>query len=200
MRPRWLTWVFIVALAATAARGAEPEREARPALKIGVVNVPKVFANYKKTQDMDRELRNTREQKQQVADEKRNEITKLRDSIALLEIGTDERKKLEDDLQKKQVEFQSFQKITADTLVNKRRDLTEKLYAEITRCIADHAKEQGLDAVLKMDDTPLTSETVDELIFKINQKHVLYASPRVDITDAVLTRLNKGYSKEVIEK
>ena len=46
----------------------------------------------------------------------------------------------------------------------------------------------------------LTSETIDELLFKINQRSVIYASARVDITDAVLNRLNQGYSKEVIEK
>lgn len=186
-------WAAALASAAEADKGLSAPR-------IATVNIVKVFAGYKKTQDLDRDLRATREQKQQVADEKRSEITKLRESIALLEIGTEERKKKGDDLQMKQVEFQSFQKITADSLVSTRKEATEKLYAEISKAIADYSREQGLDLIVKVDDSPLTSESIDELLFKINQRGIVYSSPRLDITDAVLNRLNKGYSKEVIEK
>ncbi len=178
---------------------AAPAR-AQQAPKIGVVNVAKVFSNYRKTQELERDLKATRDQKQQVADEKRNELNKLRESIALLELGTDERKKQEEDFQKKQVEFQSFQKVTADALVNKRREATEKLYAEIAKAIGDHGREQNFDLIVKLDDAPITSDSVDELIFKINQRNVIYVSPKLDITDTVLNRLNKAYSKDVIEK
>ena len=195
---------FIIGLAfalwAAGLAGAAEAEKGFSAPRIATVNIAKVFASYKKTQDLDRDLRATRDQKQQVADEKRNEITKLRESIALLEIGTEERKKKEDDFQRKQVEFQSFQKITADSLVSTRREATEKLYAEIVKAIADYSRAQGLDLVVKVDDNPVTSAGIDELLFKINQRGIVYSSPRLDITDAVLERLNKGYSKEVIEK
>ena len=65
---------------------------------------------------------------------------------------------------------------------------------------ARRAQEQNFDLIAKMEDTSLASETIDELLFKINQRNVIYAAPKLDITDAVLNRLNQGYSKEVIEK
>jgi Skp family chaperone for outer membrane proteins len=193
-------WTLIWVAALWVAAYSPCAWSAEPGPKIGVVNIAKVFANYKKTQDLERDLRATRDQKQQVADEKRNEIVKVRDSIALLEIGTDERKKLEEEFQKKQVEFQTFQRVTTESLSGKRRDVTEKLYSEIVKAIADLGKEQNFDVIIKVEDTSLSSETLDELLFKINQRNVVYAAPKLDITDAVLNRLNKGYSKEVIEK
>ena len=202
--------VVFVAFLAPKTFGQEsvnPNTPSRPAVegdlhgpKIGIVNISKVFDGYKKTQDLDRDLRATIEQKQQVAEEKRNEITKLRDSITLLEIGTEERKKKEEDLQRKQVEFQSFMKVTSDSQMGRRKEATEKLYAEIVKVIADYCRDQKLDLVVKVDDTPLTSESIDELLFKIKQRNIIYFSPKLDITDAVLNRLNKGYAKEVIEK
>jgi len=189
-----------VALLPTAVMRLAEAEEARPAPRIATINIAKVFANYKKTQDLDRDLRATRDQKQQVADDKRNEIARLRESIALLEIGTEDRKKKEEDLQRKQVEFQTFQKVTADSLVSMRKEATEKLYAEIIKAITEYGRGEKLDLIVKVDDTPLTSESIDELLFKINQRQIVYFSPQMDITDAVLNRLNKGYSKEVIEK
>jgi Skp family chaperone for outer membrane proteins len=191
---------LIVALLPAAIAGFANAGDERPAPRIATINIAKVFANYKKTQDLDRDLRATRDQKQQVADEKRNEITKLRDSIALLEIGTEPRKKQEEEFQRKQVEFQTFQKVTADSLLSTRKEATEKLYAEIIKAIGDYSREQKLDLIVKVDDAPLTSATIDELLFKINQRNIVYSSPQLDITDAVLNRLNKGYAKEVIEK
>jgi len=194
-------WISaVVVLVPAASSGAADAAQDQAAPRIAAINVAKVFANYKKTQDLDRDLRASREQKQQVADEKRNEVTKLRESIALLEIGTEERKKKEEELWKKEVDLEAFRKVTERGLAERHRDTTEKLYGEIVKAIEDYCREQKLDLVVKVDDTPLTSQTVDELLFKINQRKFLYCSPKLDITDAVLNRLNKGYSKEVIEK
>ncbi|NOZ21587.1 MAG: OmpH family outer membrane protein [Planctomycetes bacterium] len=168
--------------------------------KIGVVNVTKVYDNYKKKRDMENDLRAQREQKSRVIHEKEKEIKRLTDEIKLLELGSDARKKREADLEKRQVDLQSFTRVTVGNMATRTREIMQRLYTEVVEAVQKYGRQNGFDLIIKWENVEVESKTMDELLYKINQRTVLFASDHVDITDEVISALNAGYSKEIIEK
>jgi len=188
--------VFVVLLLASVApAGAESK-----GVTIGVVNITKVFEGYKKKQDLEKELRNTREQKMRTLREKNDQVARLRDEIRMLELGSEERKRKEEELERKQLDLKNFGQVTAGNLVEQKLDITQTLYEEISKVIDAYGKEKGFDLIVKYEQVPIESKSLDELLYKINQKMVMFASERIDITDEILDIINEAYSKEIVEK
>jgi len=168
--------------------------------KIGVVNITKVFESYKRKRALEEDLRSTREQKTRVIREKETELKQIVDELQMLDLGSEQRKNREADLEKKQVDLRSFTEVTAGNLAVQKREVTEALYTEIVKAIADYGKKNGFDLIIKYEDVEIKSDSLDQLLYKINQRSVLYTSDAVDITQEVIGMLNKGQSGEIVEK
>ncbi len=71
------------------------------------------------------------------------------------------------------------------------------LFVEIQQVVAEMAKQKGLDLVIVEPEVqlPTSVQNVDpeQLNNLISQKTVLYASPRVDLTDEVATAMDAAY-------
>ena len=186
---------FLLVLPVAASLGAEQKP-----LKIGVVNLTKVFEGYKKKQHLEEELRSVREQKTRVLRQKSDEIMRLREEIKMLELGSEERKRKESLLQQKQLDFRNFNEVTASNLLEQKLDVTRTLYEDIIKAISAYGKRENFDLIIKVQDIDTESRTLDELLYKINQHIVLYNAERIDITQDILDILNDYYSKEIIEK
>jgi len=198
IRRRPLRWLLGLGLLLTGF-GGEIRAADRPP-KIGVVNITKVFDSYKKKRVLEEDLRMTREQKTRVIRERDKEIKRLADEVRMLELGSEERKKREAELEKKQVELQSFTQVTTANLATQKREITEKLYTEIADAVTDYGRQNGFDLIIKWENVEIKSASLDELLYKINQRTVLFAAGSVDITDAIVKTVNSRYSKEIIEK
>ena len=194
----WLLLIAFVYFGYTA--GAQDASRKKAAPKIGVINITKVFDNYKKKRVLEEDLRAIREQKSRVLREKENEIKRLADEIRMLELGSEARKKRETEFEKKQVELRSFTEVSAGNLTTQKRDVTEKLYSDIADAVSEYGRKHGFDLIIKWEDVEMRSETMEELLYKINQKTVLFASEKIDITQELIHILNAGYSKEIVEK
>ena len=200
LRTRWplAALALAVCLAGAPACRSVWGKDATP--KIGVVNVTKVYDNYKKKRDLEDDLRAQREQKSRIIREKEKEIKRLSDEIKMLELGSEARKKRESELEKKQVGLQSFAQVTVGNMATQTRETMEQLYSEVARAVREYGRKNGFDLILKWENVEIRSKTMDELLYKINQRTVLFTADHIDITDAVISMLNTGYSKEIIEK
>lgn len=198
-RNGWLRLTSAAVLCLVLAAGRDA-RAKETGLKIGVVNVNKVFDNYKKKRVLEEDLRMAREQKSRVLREKDKEIKRLTEEIKMLELGSEARKKRESELEKKQVEFRSFTEVTASGLSDRKREITEALYLDIAAVVEEFGRSNGFDLIMKWESVDIKSETLDELLYKINQKTVLFAADTVDITQQVIDRMNEKYAKEIVEK
>ena len=63
----------------------------------------------------------------------------------------------------------------------------------IGKAVADHARENGIHIVLKKQDMELAGPESIEQNLRLATTEVLFADPALEITDAVVARLNAGY-------
>ena len=167
---------------------------AQPAVKLVVVDMAKVYDNHYKTEEANAKFRDAEQKAQEqveelnkqgqiLVDEYKELIDQSKNTLLTAEARTkaegDAQKKLED-IQRKQGEVQNFRTNTQRSLQQRIKTHRDLLLEEITKVVNDLAKRQGATLVLDRSGPTL---------FGI--PGVLYADPGYDITDTVLTEVNK---------
>jgi outer membrane protein len=146
---------------------------AEDGLKIGYLNVNKVFDDYKKTKDQDAALEKETKAKQAERDKLVSEITRLRDEMELLsEKGKQDKQAIIDEKVKK---LQEFDRVARGDLKKRRDDMVAEILKEINKVVQDYGSKEGYDIIL--NDTVL-----------------VYKKDVLDVTDAILKAINGQYA------
>ena len=147
-------------------------------LKIGVVDVNKIFSNYTKVAENQAEFDKIKNQRQddvqKKADAADKEIKVLQDKLDKQGkvMKKEESDKITADIEKKRQDVLNLQRDVYQELQTKNRELVEARVKEIEAAIAGLAKENGYTLV-------------------INKEAVLYFPDAADLSDRVITALNK---------
>ena len=152
-----------LSLVAPLALGAEE-------LKIGYVNLAKIFDGYERTKASEGDLEKQGKQKDAELQGRLNELKKLREGLELLNDQAREAKTRE--IEQKSDDLQRFKNTTLRELGRERQKLADSILQDIQRAITEYAKANGFALMLQQD------------------KVVLYGQPAYDVTDEVLKALN----------
>jgi len=148
-------------------------------VKIGYIDSIKIFAEYKETQEAERLYRQEVEQWTAQKQRMEQEIVKLRDELQAQSLMLSEEKKAEKklELDRKMAEYEQFMDETFgdDGLAARRnKELTQPIVEKINRILEDLGKEQGYT-----------------IVFDVANANIVYADKALDLTDAVLAKLNE---------
>ena len=138
--------------------------------KIGYVDLAKVFDEYKKTKDSEKNLESKGKAKEAERANMIEELRKLKDEQALLSDKAKAEKQVI--LDNKIKILQDFDRKTRDELVKERNDMLALILKDIEKVVADYSKSNGYD-------------------FIMNSRMLLYGGTEYDLTNEVLSRLNK---------
>jgi len=161
--------------------------------RVAVCDVAAVFNKYDKATDLTDKFNARRDKIKAEDDSRGKEMSDLEAKLKPLQEGSAVFEETFAKLQKLDVDRQAWRKTQESSIVREHRMLTEQMYEEIVKVIADLAKEQGFDLVVYRDNIDLASQTTSELLAKIAQRKVLYNDPSLDLTQAVLERANAAY-------
>jgi len=138
--------------------------------KMGYVDLAKVFDEYKKTKDSEKNLEEKGKVKEEARKKMVDELKKLKDEQALLsEKGKAEKQAVIDSKIKT---LQDFDRGARDELVKARNDMLGGILKDIEKVVTEYAKQNGYDIVL-------------------NSRMLLYGAEQYDLTSEVISRLNK---------
>lgn len=156
--------LFVVGIFGSVAHAAEK------AYKIGYVDLAKVFDEYKKTKESEQNLETKGKAKEAERAGMVEELRKLKDEQALLS----EKAKAEKQtvIDNKIRMLQEFDRTTRDALVKERNDMLGLILKDIEKVVADYSKANGYDYIL-------------------NSRMLLYGGESYDLTNEVLSKLNK---------
>jgi outer membrane protein len=143
-------------------------------LKIGYVELSKVFDGYQKTKEFDAVLQKEGEAFQKQRDAM---VQKIQDAQTKLDLMSDSGKaSLQADIEKQKNDVIAFDKDKRTELGKKRDDKVREILAEITGVVSGIAKKEGYTYVL-------------------NDRVMLFGDPQFDLSDQVLKALNDSYKK-----
>ncbi|MCM8761017.1 MAG: OmpH family outer membrane protein [Candidatus Omnitrophica bacterium] len=138
--------------------------------KIAYVDLAKVFDEYKKTKESEKKLEEKGKSKEAERTKMVDELRKLKDEQALLSEKAKADKQVIIDNKIKAL--QDFDRVTRDELVKERNDMLGNILKDIEKVVTEYAKTNGYDMVL-------------------NSRMLLYGGEQYDLTNEILSRLNK---------
>ena len=138
-------------------------------LKIGYVNLAKVFDGYERTKGSEATLEKQGKTKEAELEGRMEELKKLRQNLELL--SNDAREAKSREIEEKSEELQRFRNATARDLGRERDKAARNILRSIEEGITSFAKANGFALIL-------------------DSRSLLYAVPAQDVTDGVLKLLN----------
>jgi outer membrane protein len=143
-------------------------------LKIGYVDLAKVFDGYQKTKEFDAVLQS---EGQAFQKERDGMIQKIQDSQSKMDLMKDaEKAAMQANIEKQKDAVLSFDKQKRTDLAKKRDDKVREILTEIQNITSDIAKKEGYTYVL-------------------NDRVMIFGDTQYNITDEVLKNLNDSYKK-----
>ncbi len=198
MRQTWLTGIVMSGLAAAAA-WALAERSGAQAAKstatgrVGCVNVVVVFNGFQRQKDLTEEMNQLQARLQEENRQRRDKIDALQAELERLDPDDPTYVQRTRDLLAQQIDYKNWVDLRQADLTREVGLWTVKIYREILKATEALAEKEGYDLILykgEFEPTSMDPETVKDLI-RANQ--VLYAHNSIDLTQAVLDKLNNDY-------
>ncbi len=142
-------------------------------LKIGYVNIAKLFDGYQRTKESEQVLEQKGKQKQAELEGRVNDLKKLRQNLELLNDQAKEAKAKE--LDEKSDDFQRMKQRSERELLTERNQIAKDILSDINETVEGFAKSNGFSIIL-------------------DQRALLYGQDAYDVTDQVLKIVNDRYA------
>ena len=169
-----IPWALAALLVAGAPAAGRAEEGLPAPRRIAVVDVNRVFKEYKGTRATEAELEQISKEQEGQREKMVTAIHNLRDELALL--NEDSRVKQRQTIEEKLRDLAAFDQQAKELLRDKREQALDSLLKEIERVVTTFAKGKGLDLVL-------------------SDRAVLYRVDTLDVTSEIITSLNQEETK-----
>lgn len=175
--------------------GQNTATPAKPQLKpavIGLVDMAKVFKEYKKFEDLRTVLQGEMQAKQAEAQAIAKQAQKIKEELKLLTPGSPDFVRRESDLARLSTEFETKGKLAQAHLRRREAEIFEDVYRDAIDVVKLYAEYYGYTMVIRFNSEPLSAENPQKLTSGLN-KLVVYSKPESNITEAVYDYLNRKY-------
>jgi outer membrane protein len=144
-------------------------------LKIGYVDVFKIFNEYEKTKEYDKKLEEKKNTAEKDLEKKKESLEKMQTKLDVLkaEEKTKEQAKITDAVK----EYRELERKTFFDIKKERDDKMKEIVEDINKIIEDYAQKNGFDLI-------------------VNQNALLYGAKVMDITTTILDIANSKYKKK----
>lgn len=166
-------------------------------VKIGFVDLKKVFRDYKKVNTMEESIRQETELELSKLKGMKEEAKQLKDEIPLYKAGSKVRQEKEKKLTEKLFEIKYFEEKANHFFTQKLKIGLEDVYREVTEQIEEYAKKNNFFMVLRVAEPDFFgSPNADALRMQIHTRDVLYWGKDFDITNDIIDRLNEQFNRD----
>lgn len=165
----------LIGLMAVAGVGLTPPAARAAEMKIGYVQLAKVFDDYQRTKDSNQVLKQKEQGKQAELEGRAGELKKLRDGLELLneQVKQTKAKELED----KADAFQQTKTKAQRELLRERNAIAKGIFDEIEQAIQDYANTNGFTVIL-------------------DGRSLVYGQDALDVTREIVKLLNSRYAAQ----
>ena len=163
--------------------------------KIGVVNVATVSEKYARTKELEGQFDALRKSLGQQRDALKEKIDRAKAGLQEeLKPGTAEYQSRRKEIAMMEAELQWFVESEGQKVERGLAEALRSIYDDIHVCVKEIADENGIQIVLAADTVPAEApDTPSQARQTILLQKVLYWKPDVDLTEAVLARLNQRH-------
>jgi Skp family chaperone for outer membrane proteins len=161
--------------------------------RIAVCDIVHVFNNYQRATDLGNQFEKRRQKLQNDNRTRAEQLDAIQMDLEGLEPGSKQYESRLADYQKQTIERRVWLEMQEKLIMREHHRLSREMYDEVMGTIDEIARDRGFDLVLFQEQGDIESGSTPELMAQAASRKVLYASPKLDITKTILTRLNQAY-------
>mgnify|MGYP006272087289 CR=1 FL=1 len=167
-------------------------------VSVAVVDIQSVFNNLEERTKLEARIQDRIAGLQEWEQEKKKEISRLRNDLEIVSKDSPNYKKTRDKLRDAVIELQVKMQVAQREVEQEKAIQLERLYKKvIDNGIEPIAKQAGFDVVLLKDEMPnLTGANQQQIAAVIQVRKLLYADDALDITDRVKQRMNNAFAND----
>jgi len=169
---------------------AAPETP-KSGLKMGVVNIQKVFQESRKVSRYREQTISERKNAEADLDKMAKEIDAAKAGLKTLKPGNGDYMAQVKEILTKQANAQAQEKFYEQQMTMKEQQMVEGLYMEIMKQVKKVAEEKGLDLVFDKDEIEFPAMSLNDAMMIIRTHKLLYSGGCTDITADVLAEMDK---------
>jgi len=195
------SWVVIVLTAVAAwalvanVNHAQSTGSSAGGTLVGVVDLVRVFNDFEQTKALNTELERYKRQVTEEKQVKEEDLAVEKQTLLGFAPDSAEFRQRRGAFEKMMIEYRVWMAVKAESLEEQHRVWIERTYATATQCIADVAKERGIQVVITREELDATVQDTNVLRTQILNRKVVYYDPALDLTDEVLARLNDAFAR-----
>lgn len=190
---------FSADLRAQVAGAPAPASSTGASIRVAIANPGRILVEMAETKDLRTKIQAELKSLDQMKNEKQTQLQDLQTSRNNLRPDSPQWQERNKELMQKAIEFDVWVKMTQADVQRHEKEQLKALFNKIQMAIGDVAREQNFDLVIsdQRSDFPdnLDQISAEQLRQMINQRIVLFANEKVDITATVIARLDLQYSK-----
>jgi len=173
----------------------EPARTAAEPTKIAVVDARTVFSDMQETQDFKKKMDDQVRQFKADMDRRGQELNAKKSALDLIKPDSAQYQQLSKDYFAAALEMKNWQDMSNMELEHTQKVQMKALFDKIEAGAAELAAQRGYDLVLASQHSDIDPEKMNiaEVQARLSQRNVLYAAPRVDLTNDLLALLDARY-------
>ena len=175
-------------------RMSSGQTAAPPPTRLAVLDIVKVFDSLNEKVQTDQEMTN---KGKEVTEQKRKydeALTKLAAQLKDFKPESQEFKDVSDELLKKGMEARSYAEYSQQRQLLDRRTKTAQIYKRINDAVAAYSQANGIALVLVTDEPNVGgARSEEELLSRITVRKIVYAHPSLDISQAIIDKMNSEY-------
>lgn len=157
------------------------------------VDVVRVFNEYQRQRDLTEEMRRHQDRLEKENQRRRDQIDSLQATIDAMHPDDPTYAEKMRQLLQQQIDYKNWFDVNQAAMAREVGIWTTRIYREITASVAEIAKSQGIALVLYKDQFEPAGLDPEVIREQIRSRKVLFAADTIDLTQAVLDRLNAQY-------
>jgi Skp family chaperone for outer membrane proteins len=163
--------------------------------RIALIDMARVFKNYKKFEAMRDELKTELQKSEERFKAMAEMIKKEQLDLKNYKEGTEEYSKVEKSLLTHTTQAEAFRKSQQRELIRKEAQIYKTIYLEVSDAVEKYATHFNFTLVLRFSaDDVSTPENPEDVMRSLNRQ-VVYYRPSEDITSAICDFLNRRYQR-----
>jgi Skp family chaperone for outer membrane proteins len=173
---------------------AGAQQAAQTGLNVAVVDIARVLRESQQWQDKTEELAARAEQMNRALRKLTERLQILRNEYENLPPLTDERKQKAAQVERSLGELEQRKRGFEMEIAEANTAARRTMFREIASVVADHARENGVSLVLRKVDWDASGVDSIENELLMATTEVLYATPEIDVSEAIVAALNSRYA------
>jgi Skp family chaperone for outer membrane proteins len=174
--------------------GSQAHNGGQPAgMRVACVDVVHIFNEYQRQKDLSEEMKDLQDKLQLEGDERKRRIDAQQATISAMSSNDPALVGKTRELLKMQIEYKNWFELKQAEMTREIAIWSVRIYGEVLEVVERIAVQDGYDIVLYRDEFEPLMTDPEAIREQIRSRKVLYSSPRANITQIVLDKLNADY-------